>query len=44
MAPNPVPVKAALAYKGLIEDYVRRPLVELTDAEKAELIFTLDSI
>ena len=44
MAPNPVPVKAALAYKGLIEDYVRRPLVELTKAEKADLIFTLDSI
>ena len=44
MAPNPVPVKAALAYRGLIEDYVRRPLVELTKAEKAELIFTLDSI
>jgi 4-hydroxy-tetrahydrodipicolinate synthase len=44
MAPNPVPVKAALAYKGLIEDYVRRPLVELTKSEKAELIFTLDSI
>lgn len=44
MAPNPVPVKAALAYKGIIEDYVRRPLVELTKAERAELIFTLDSI
>lgn len=44
MAPNPVPVKAALAYKELIEDYVRRPLVELTKAEKADLIFTLDSI
>ena len=44
MAPNPVPVKAALAYKGLIEDYVRRPLVELTKAEKADLYFTLDSI
>lgn len=44
MAPNPVPVKAALAYKGLIEEYVRRPLVELTKAEKTELIFTLDSI
>ena len=44
MAPNPVPVKAALAYKGLIEEYVRRPLVELTKAEKADLIFTLDSI
>lgn len=44
MAPNPVPVKAALAYKEVIEDYVRRPLVELTKAEKTELIFTLDSI
>lgn len=44
MAPNPVPVKAALAHKNLIEDYVRRPLVELTDSEKNELIKVLDSI
>ena len=44
MAPNPVPVKAALSYKEIIEDYVRLPLVELTNAEKADLIFTLDSI
>ena len=44
MAPNPVPVKAALEYKGLINDFVRRPLVELTKSEKAELFFTLDSI
>ncbi len=44
MAPNPVPVKAALAYKEIIEDYVRCPLVELTKAERAELIFTLESI
>lgn len=44
MAPNPVPVKAALAYRDIIEDYVRRPLVELTKAEKADLFFTLDSI
>lgn len=44
MAPNPVPVKAALAYKGIIEDYVRKPLVELTKAEKTELFFVLDSI
>ena len=27
MAPNPVPVNAALAHAGLIEDYVRLPLV-----------------
>lgn len=44
MAPNPVPVKAALAYREIIEEYVRRPLVELTKAEKTELIFVLDSI
>ena len=44
IAPNPVPVKAALAYKGLTEEYVRRPLVELTKTEKADLFFTLDSI
>lgn len=44
MVSNPVPVKAALANKGLIEEYVRRPLVEMTKAEKADLMFTLDSI
>lgn len=44
MVSNPVPVKAALANKGLIEEYVRRPLIEMTKAEKAELLFTLDSI
>jgi dihydrodipicolinate synthase/N-acetylneuraminate lyase len=44
MAPNPVPVKAVLAHKGLIEEYVRRPLVELDDKEKKELFKTLDKI
>ena len=44
MVSNPVPVKTALANKGLIEEYVRRPLVEMTKPEKAELLFTLDSI
>ncbi len=42
MAPNPVPVKAALAYKNLIEEYVRRPLVELTDDEKIVLFSAID--
>lgn len=37
MAPNPVPIKAALEKEGLMHDYVRQPLVELTDKEKAEL-------
>lgn len=43
MAPNPTPIKAALARKGLIEDYVRLPLVELTEAQKTELFAVLDS-
>ena len=44
MAPNPIPVKAALAHKGIIEEYVRRPLVELTDSEKQDLFAVLDKI
>lgn len=44
MAPNPVPVKAALAHINLIEDYVRRPLVELTDEQKKELFKVIDKV
>ncbi len=44
MAPNPVPVKAALAHKGIIEDYVRRPLVELTQIEKSDLFMVIDEV
>lgn len=43
MAPNPIPVKAALAHKGLIEEYVRKPLVELTEEEKEDLFKVLDN-
>jgi len=43
MAPNPVPVKAALAKNGLIEDYVRLPLVELTAKQKIELYEVIDN-
>ncbi len=43
-APNPTPVKAALAHKGIIEDYVRRPLVTLTDEEKSELFEAIDNV
>ena len=39
MAPNPVPVKHVLAQMGLINPYVRRPLVELTPKEAEELMF-----
>ena len=42
MAPNPVPVKAALAHKGLIEEYVRRPLVELSEDEKIILFTSIE--
>ena len=44
MAPNPTPVKAALAYKGLISDYVRKPLVTLTDEEKVTLFKVIDDV
>ena len=44
MAPNPVPVKAALADRGMIEDYVRRPLVELDEKDKKELVKVLSKI
>ena len=44
MAPNPVPVKAVLAHKGLIEENVRRPLVELTQEQKNELFEVLNGI
>ena len=44
MAPNPVPVKAALAHKGIIEDFVRRPLVELSQIEKTDLFMVIDEI
>lgn len=44
MAPNPVPVKAALAHKGLIGEYVRKPLAGLTNAEKEELFAVIDSV
>lgn len=43
MAPNPVPVKAVLAHKGMINENVRKPLTLLTDDEKKELISTINS-
>lgn len=44
MAPNPVPVKAALMHNYLIRDYVRRPLVELDDVQRSELFEILDAV
>lgn len=37
MAPNPVPIKECIAKSGMINNYVRLPLVTLDSAEKAEL-------
>lgn len=42
MAPNPVPVKAALAHIGIIKEYVRQPLVVLDEEEKKELFSVID--
>lgn len=42
MAPNPVPVKSALNYCGIIKEYVRKPLVCLDDEEKQQLYSVLD--
>lgn len=44
MAPNPVPVKAALSRKGIIEEFVRSPLVVLDAEEKLELFDVIDSL
>jgi 4-hydroxy-tetrahydrodipicolinate synthase len=41
MAPNPTPVKAALAKRGIIQEFLRDPLVVLTEEEKAELYSVL---
>jgi 4-hydroxy-tetrahydrodipicolinate synthase len=42
-APNPTPLKAALQEIRLINDYVRPPLVTLSEDEKCKLRKTLDS-
>jgi 4-hydroxy-tetrahydrodipicolinate synthase len=44
MAPNPIPLKAALAKKGIIEEHVRLPLVGLDDKQKAELFSAIDYV
>jgi 4-hydroxy-tetrahydrodipicolinate synthase len=44
MAPNPIPVKAGLAYKGLIDEFVRLPLVTLSEDEKISLYRVIDGV
>jgi 4-hydroxy-tetrahydrodipicolinate synthase len=44
VSPNPVPVKAALAEMGLIEDVVRQPLLPLAEPGRARLLATLGEL
>ena len=44
MAPNPTPIKALLSKVGIIENYVRRPLVELNEQERLELSECLNNV
>ena len=41
ISPNPVPVKAALAGMGLIEDVLRQPLLPLADEQRTRLLQVL---
>lgn len=41
--PNPVPVKTALAWRGQMSNEVRLPLCEMSDANQARLLKTLDA-
>ena len=42
MAPNPVPIKQCLSKMGIIDNYVRLPLVPLDDQEQMELYSVLE--
>lgn len=44
MAPNPTPIKALLSKLGVLENNVRRPLVELDEQDRLELLETLNSV
>jgi 4-hydroxy-tetrahydrodipicolinate synthase len=41
--PNPVPVKMALGWRGVMSGEVRLPLCEMTDANQARLRKTLEA-
>ncbi len=41
ISPNPVPVKAALAEMGLIDDVLRQPLLPLADEQRPRLLEVL---
>lgn len=42
MCPNPIPIKEALSKMGIIKNYLRLPLVNMTKAEKTEFYSVAD--
>jgi 4-hydroxy-tetrahydrodipicolinate synthase len=42
--PNPVPVKTALAWRGVMSAECRLPLCEMTEANQARLRKTLEAL
>lgn len=44
MAPNPTPIKALLSKMGILDNYVRRPLVELDEQDRLELLEVLNAV
>jgi dihydrodipicolinate synthase/N-acetylneuraminate lyase len=44
MAANPTPIKALLSKLGLIENQVRRPLTELDEVARLELLECLEKV
>ena len=44
MAPNPTPIKALLSKLGVLSNNVRRPLVELDEQDRLELLEVLNSV
>lgn len=44
MAPNPTPIKALLSKLDVVQNYVRRPLVELNEQDRLELLECLNAV
>jgi len=44
ISPNPTPIKALLSKMGIIENYVRRPLVEVGEQQRLELTECLEAL
>ncbi len=44
LATNPIPIKTAMALKGLCDGELRLPMCEMTPAQKAELKATMEKL